>query len=361
MPPLPKLPPLNLPPLPALPSPTGLTAEFLSNPLKFMRVHSVSPPHDSGVSSGWDGELGTVASQVNVPGTAFKKGEKSSNPDVTVERRTGAGGVRLFQMVSHPDPNFPGAVTLKIAPAAFKQDGFYVPVYWLPWKNLKLISFALPGVPHSLVDWEDHDYPRFFFTAGINGCSVFAQGHPESPTITHAGLELTLKESAGKFWHRMMQATKAGYSAAAIRGEINSADYMARSSKHVKLMEEYRKFLDGGSKEFHLEVQSPFGCVFGIRYGRSWTLYLQKSVIYSKTRFYTAADLDIRPTANPQVSRAFLAGTNTFVKQTTEKKRFGKELQVYSVASQFSKPIQVMEMYPNKRYVADLKDLVTGG
>ena len=65
-------------------------------------------------------------------------------------------------------------------------DGSWVPIQWLPWKNLQIITTKLDPVPQSMVEWDDDEFPRFFFTAGINGCSVFASGHPHGPTISHA-------------------------------------------------------------------------------------------------------------------------------------------------------------------------------
>ena len=83
-----------------------------------------------------------------------------------------------------------------------------------------------------------------------------------------------------------MAVTKSGYSASAIRGEVNTHDYMFKGGQARRLAEEYLKFLSSSTGDFKLDIQSPFGCVFGIRYGRSWTLYLQKSVVFDKVRFY---------------------------------------------------------------------------
>jgi hypothetical protein len=351
-------------------NPAGLTAEFLKNPLLFMRLHSMSPPNDSGNS--WAGEFGTLAPGGTsvVPASNFDATTNEGVFGATVERRTGAGGIRHVQMIKHPDANFPQAVGLKIAPATgFRQDGSWLPVYWLPWASLRILSYSIPAVPQSLDEWDDEEFPRFFFTAGINGCSVFAQGSPHGPTVSHAGLNAKLSRSAGEFWRMQMAKTKSGYSSEAITGEINTHDYMFKGGLAKKLAEDYLQFLDGGGNDFQLEIQSPFGCVFGIRYGRAWTLYLQKSVVFNKVRFYKRSGLT-EHVASAHRTDYFAKDTGLLARQETKQvgRRLGpvplpgkKQVQVYSTSHRYSMPLQVEEMFPNRKVVGDLQDVFKTG
>lgn len=345
--------------------PTGFTAEFLKNPLLFMRTHSMSPPSGSGQS--WTGDLGTVSATVQVAGSNFDSMTNEATHGATIERRTGAGGIRYVQFINHPDLNFPGAIGLRIAPATgFTQDGSWLPIHWLPWKSLKILTYTIPAVPQSLAEWDDEEYPRFFFTAGINGCSIFANGSPQGPTISHAGLEAKLSRSAGEFWRMQMALTKSGFSASAIRGEINTHDYMFKGGQTRNLAERYLTFLSGDNNDFNLDIQSPFGCVFGVRYGRAWTLYLQKSIVFEKVRFYKKSGVEKRVVT---AYRTDMYSKDTGLLATKQQSNFvkrklgplslpgKKEVEVYSTSYRYSMPLQLEEMFPNRKTIGDLEDV----
>jgi hypothetical protein len=349
--------------------PTGMTADFLRNPLLFMRSHSMSPPDNAGAS--WTGDLGTSAATTVVPASNFAANTDEGTLGATVDRRVGAGGTRHVQLIKHPSMDFPGAAGLKFAPATgFQQDGSWLAISWLPWASLKILSYTIPAVPQSLAEWEDEEYPRFFFTAGINGCSVFVQGNPHGPTISHAGITGKLSRSAGEFWRMMMAKTKSGYSSEAIRGEANAHQYMFQGLQSRKLAEEYEKFLQPGPKDdFTVEITSPFGCVFGIRYGRSWTMYLQKSVSFTKVRFYKESG--VRKVVGTYRSDMFAKDTGLLATKQASKfigRSLGpvplpgkKEVQVYSTSHRFSVPLQIMEIFPNQKTLGDLQDVFKGG
>jgi hypothetical protein len=269
-----------------------------------------------------------------------------------------------MQLISHPDPQYPGAVGMKFAPEnGFRQDGTWLPMYFLPWEHLKIMQFAIPGIPHSLAEWDDEEHPRFFFTAGINGCSVFAHGDPQSPTISHGGLQTKLARSAGEFWRMQMAMTKSGYSNAQIRGEVNKHDYMHSGGSAKLLAEDYLKFLEGDKPDFKLEIQSPVGCVFGIRYGRSWTLYLQKSVVYNKIRYYLGDQmveekrrkhLDYRA---PDGRKGQLDTAFTVARKVGPLSVGKKEFRVFATTQMITMPLDLAEIYPNRRSIGELKDV----
>ncbi|MGH9586338.1 MAG: hypothetical protein ACRD3F_05265 [Acidobacteriaceae bacterium] len=345
--------------------PVGLTHEFLKNPLLFMRTHSMSPPNDSGNSWLGLGDFGASAKVHRAPGDQFETGM-----DTDIDRRTGAGGIRHVKIVEHTSLDFPGATGLKILPNGTPQDGSWVPIYFLPWRSLNILSYQIPGVPQGLADWDDEEYPRFFFTAGINGCSVFAQGSPQSPTISHAGINGNLTRPAGEFWRSQMALTKSGYGSEAIRGEANKHEYMFNKGQPHQLANEYAKFLSAtDGKDFKIEIQSPFGCVFGIRFGRSWTLYLQKSVVFNKVRFYKQSG--VREQARGNLTDHFAKDTGMLATKQPSQfvgRRLGalplpgkKEVQVFSTSYRFSMPLEVAEMYPNKKSLGDLRAVFKRG
>jgi hypothetical protein len=329
----------------------------------------MSPPSDSG--SSWAGDHGVVAATTQVAASNFDSGINEGVFGATVERRTGAGGIRHVQFINHPDLNFPGAIGLKIAPATgFTQDGSWLPIYFLPWKSLNILSYSIPAVPQSLAEWDDEEYPRFFYTAGINGCSVFASGSPHGPTISHAGLNAKLSRSAGEFWRMQMAVTKSGFSASAIRGEINTHDYMFKGGQARKLADDYLKFLSSSTGDFKLDIQSPFGCLFGIRYGRAWTLYLQKSVVFEKVRFYKKSGVE-KKVVTAYRTDMYAKDTGLLAtKQPSDfvKRKIGalplpgkKEVEVYSTSFRYSLPLQIEEMFPNRKTIGDLKDVFNAG
>ena len=57
----------------------------------------------------------------------------------------------------------------------------YRPIWFLPWADLNIIRLTIPVKGTSNPD------PDIFFTAAINGCSVFVQGSARHPTVYHAG------------------------------------------------------------------------------------------------------------------------------------------------------------------------------
>ena len=127
----------------------------------------------------------------------------------------------------------------------------------------------------------------------------------------------------------------------------------------------YAKFLEGGSADFNVEVQSPFGCVFGIRYGRSWTLYLQRSTVLKKIRFYKKSEVNSVVAVGGKRTDYFAKdtgalaskGTSTFASRTLGPVSLPgkkKEVQVFSTSQQFSIPLDLSEMYPNRRTIGDL-------
>lgn len=188
----PPIPPRNTAPRAAVPSATmsEMDASFVRDPLNFLRKHSMSPPDTGGA----------------IPGREFNRtragpGEiVSGDLDSGIITRNAGGGIRYVKIIPHPAPNFPGAVSLNVSQTPNQPDTSWIPIHWLPWYTLRIMEYSIPITPSNLVDPPEQDFPRFFFTAGINGCSVFVRGQSTNPTVYHAGITGNLGRPAGAFW-----------------------------------------------------------------------------------------------------------------------------------------------------------------
>jgi len=73
-------------------------------------------------------------------------------------------GVTEFFPASQPLPDgFGGAIT-------FKADLIGVPIYFVPWEPLSLVSLVIPDTGGAFYSPDDSDYPGLFFTAAIISC-----------------------------------------------------------------------------------------------------------------------------------------------------------------------------------------------
>ena len=92
-----------------------------------------------------------------------------------------------------------------------------------------------------------------------------------------------------------------GFGASTVRAEVNRDDYMFSKPEDSDLARKYLAWLSQaspGSKPFAIDVGSTFGCVFGIRFGRHWSLYLQESMMVSTVRFHKKSDVAKTKTGN---------------------------------------------------------------
>jgi hypothetical protein len=182
----------------------------------------------------------------------------------------------------------------------YTQDATKVASYFLPWLDNSIISLAIPpmvahnqGVP-------------VFFTAGINGCSIFIKGTQRNPVVFHAGGKTGYNDptSGADFWRLLMQSHNA--TSGPIAGEVNKTDYTVDKVKEkfgaatpsgfrpviaTKLGTSHsRKFETWVKKEvsgdYLVEDVAPTGCVMGLRdnFG-DWTFYLQENVTITYYQF----------------------------------------------------------------------------
>jgi hypothetical protein len=268
-------------------------------------------------------------------------------------------------MVSHPNANFPGAVGLNFAPGTSQPDTSWLPIHWLPWYSLQVIQHTIPPVPSSLVEPPEQDFPRFFFTAGINGCSVFVTGESTSPTVYHAGITGKLGRSAGQFWRDQMAATGVNLGQFRIKGEVERDDYMFDDPKESELAKRFLKWQqDSAEPRFELNIQSSFGCVFGIMYGRHWSFYLQESVIMKSVHFVKKDEIN-EVARHSQVdyfektSGLLATRTETQVGRHLGKLPLpGKKKKVtFQVVNRRAMPMRLSEIYPTRTWSGELRNV----
>jgi hypothetical protein len=196
----------------------------------------------------------------------------------------------------------------------------WVPAWFLPWKPQAMIYMTIP--PRG-VGAGGHD-PDIFFTAAINGCSVFFQGTAQNPTIYHCGGDPDYRPNpkmktvdgikkpvrdpseAAAFWRTLVMA-HGDMTKGVVGGEVNKIHYLMdtptadASQKNTARSEAYFKWLKknnlANKDQFRFLEVRPWGCVFGVRTGNDWQFYLQENatIRYTSvqtTRSYTATALD---------------------------------------------------------------------
>jgi len=177
--------------------------------------------------------------------------------------------------------------------ARYAQSAGKVPVYWLPWDTAgAVISLQIPANPAQPNDID----PDRFFTAAINGCSIFFQGTARNPTIFHAGGSTGAQPNAAggaAFWRGLVQQIIGGQA----DGEVNKTHYITNDAATKKdpvfggrvlttqAAKDYKSWLKNHQKkELEIKNVDPWGCVMGIRdANRDWAFYLQEN---ATTTFY---------------------------------------------------------------------------
>jgi hypothetical protein len=170
-----------------------------------------------------------------------------------------------------------------------------IPIYFLPWKPNFITKMAIPA-----------GGPSIFFTAAINGCSVFVTGTPQAPTVYHGGIGtdletcsysgnapgvLTAKQNgnAPVFWRRLLMHLET-LQDTDILGEAQRNQYVKDkatptmgilaptifTTQHARQFEQNQNAtVPGGT----LLMCSAWGCVFGLRdVNGNWAFYLQENV-----------------------------------------------------------------------------------
>jgi hypothetical protein len=185
-----------------------------------------------------------------------------------------------------------------------------VPCWFLPWQSgfifkMKLSSFVADPVLNFGGGIDPMPNPGLFFTAGINGCSVFAVGDPKSPSVYHGGFDpgsglnmpLLPNETTEQGWQRLLGRSNG----TKFVGSVGKGDYIAELKNPLAPTGAnggdrlkyggYSTTSQAMALQMELEKRddltqvsvSPWGCVFGLRdAAANWTFTLVKNatVIY---------------------------------------------------------------------------------
>lgn len=329
-------------------------AQFLANPLMFMRQWAVSPPDGSPV--------GKLLKEWTVDGSNF------SGADVTIQSLE--AGTRIQFMDFAKNSLFPGALTLRLSD--IRKNANQIPIHWLPWGSNKVFSTTIPEVPRNMVEEEEDVNPRFFFTAGISGCSVFVKGPATHPTIYHAGTQEKLTRDAGAFWLEQLDTGTRGrafdYS---IFSNVDKSQYMGKDTAAVREYLDWAQGKAGHRDSFTVKLVNCFGCIFGIRFGHYWSFYLQEAGLVQTVQFLKESQ-----TKNVAVQKKYTTeyhreeeGTGALVdveRQVMVQRKLGpiplpfkKLTTIYSKAlSQRCTPFRVSEIFPKRQWSGDVKSLL---
>jgi hypothetical protein len=241
--------------------------------------------------------------------------------------------------------------------ASIVDKGGWVPSYFLPWKVQAMVWMTIPrrGTVHG------HPDPDIFFTAAINGCSVFFQGTAQNPTIYHCGGDPDYRPNpkmknvdgimkpvrdpseAAAFWRALVQA-HGDMTKGVVSGEVNKMQYVMdaptadASQKRTAESDAYFKWLKknnlANKDDFRFVEVRPWGCVFGVRTGDDWQFYLQENATVRYTSVKTTSKYKVYSLDGP-------LGIHAEVKGRTSKTRV--DVNYYDVA----RPMCVREIWPN--------------
>jgi len=265
----------------------SMTTDFFAAPLDFAKEHAVCPPSNI---AGYKGKDATTLDTTGYKGI----GPDPENPIGSIRyarvmSSQKIGYIELFDDMrpggaKAEDRNDEGAGVVRMK-SAYSTFGEAKPIYFLPWdESGAIIKLHLPTKGKHKPD------PDVFFTAAINGCSVFVQGDPDNPTVYHAGGNTGRSDhnDAARFWrHALVNHMKDSDTAQArgkIQAEVNKTDYVrtpgTQSNSSTPTADKYEQELkDRLNKKgsFTVTMVSPWGCVFGVRTGTNWEFYLQEN------------------------------------------------------------------------------------
>jgi hypothetical protein len=307
----------------------SLTSDFVDRPLEFAENHSIAPSH--GV------EMQTQFQDLQNPGqfvtrTVDYKGDLATKLDPSGHRTNlddigysrVMRGKRIAYIEMYDDSrggavgNSEGLGVVRTR-ARFMPFGEARPAFFLPWDDRGyIVKLRIPRKAAGSTD------PDMFFTATINGCSVFVQGQPDAPTVYHAGGPTGIKDpnEAARMWrHALLNHIKRSRSAQArgvIGAEINKTQYITtpgiKDGNTTPTADEYerelKRLLDKKGS-FRINAVRPWGCVFGVRKNDQWEFYLQENATVT-CAYVSKKDVRTAGYAKPmRLSKVYPGGTSS--------------------------------------------------
>lgn len=310
----------------------SLTSKFMRDPLAFAQVHSISPPH--GVETIVKNEVHDKPGEFVDTKTDYK-GEQakklavdasfgSSLADVGYSRVMRSKKIGYIEMYSDvrghggsDGGNNEGKDVVRMR-SQFSPFGEAVPVYFLPWDDRGfIVKLRIPKAVRG------DGTPDIFFTAAINGCSVFMQGAADAPTIYHAGGPTGIKDpsEAARMWRTVLNKhvmdSRTAMARGRVGGEVNKTNYIKSNAsmggQSTVTADNYERELHSlldKKGSFRIETIYPWGCVFGIRINGDWAFYLQENATVS-CHYVRKKDVRTVMYARPiQISKVFPGGSS---------------------------------------------------
>lgn len=255
-----------------------MTKVFFGDPMSVAKHFAICPPSDLGGYTGQhihDINTSAIPMFGAGPGRDSVKFERiaASRKVIYMELFKDSGGVG----------NNEGRDVLRFN-AQEDPFGDARPIYFLPWDSGGAVVQLT--IPRKGVRDED---PDIFFTAAINGCSVFVQGTPQQPTIYHGGGDTGRSDhqDAARFWRQAVKSHIDGMHNVMdgqVHSEVNKTHYIKTpgtvANSSTPRAEAYEKLLKDELEKrgkFQVQMVNPWGCVFGIRTGEDWEFYLQEN------------------------------------------------------------------------------------
>jgi hypothetical protein len=255
----------------------GYNKKFLSDPLAFAKRYAMHPTDDVG------GYKGTKVQDLANVTTIQGRRVDMVSAKVAGDRKVAYLNLHKRPMGTVAVTGNEGGKTVDVEGAYEKKTNWF-PAYFLPWDaSGAMVRLTIPAKGTHDVD------PDIFFTAAINGCSIFFQGTPERPTIYHCGGDTGKGNdhaAAAKFWRDLVDANKhAGKGT--VNAEVNKTHYIKEpgvAGQTTQRALEYENWLKSkNTSKLTVTFVNPWGCVFGIRRGERWTFYLQENatIVYN--------------------------------------------------------------------------------
>jgi hypothetical protein len=264
----------------------GMNKAFFASPLDFMKKYAIAPP--SSVSGNMGKDQATLDTSGFVPNAVSTHGSQPQS----VRYARMEKGCKVAYIDFYKDKKMGGrsgteqeGIDALRFDASFNANSGGHPIYFLPWdQSSAIVRLSIPQKGTNNPD------PDIFFTAAINGCSVFVQGTPSNPTIYHAGGNTGQSDhnEGAKFWREALRKHINSSASAKARGnlvaEVNKTDYVKTpgtvgnsTTPRAQAYEDMLKANLDKAGKFSVTMVNPWGCVMGIRTGADWAFYLQEN------------------------------------------------------------------------------------
>jgi hypothetical protein len=199
-----------------------------------------------------------------------------------------------------------GAITFSVKTPAelptVRSRTDWTAVWWLPWQSEHIVKIKIrSNVTDPVINCghgvDPVNNPPIFFTAAINGCSVFAAGDARNPSMYHGGVDgaMTVRgdnELTEAAWLRLLGRVNSLKNIQSI-GKTDYISEMKPQTKWTNPLQAHDKtdrtsFETQGSRDFTAELEGrgsltnvtvqPWGMVFGLRDANdNWEMTLVKN------------------------------------------------------------------------------------